>query len=669
MQRAVCNSRRMRAGKSLVLALAIAAVALACGCGGSGAKTDFSASTPSNPAPGVSLQQIKITPTSSIIQLSESRQLFAQGIYSDGTTQDVSSLVTWGISSLPTTTSGTTKSSNTPNFVSVSSSGVATAVGIGATSITATIGSVTGLLTLTVGTNGFSSSTMAILTAPRGNSAIDVAYLPQQVKINGGYAVQEVDLDADQFSSFLPVPVALMASIAMPAGYVPNAAAASQKSGLVAVISYASPDVQIIDASNDPLDVASNTLIATYHSPISHSVTLNGTSCMVCAAVVNPSNDELLLSTAQGFYSMNLSTGAFIQIPFTPAPAASANITVDPIATPDPFILSTVPDAGEIQVLDLTTNSVTTYASVGVRPTAGVIDLLTQFSAVVDGSTSDQTLIDFTHPQMPVITTVQNMGVCTGASTYMNMASLGVGASAVAANANNYLLTGQTGGGCVGFAVWPQVGNLLSPVSILYGYAPMPSSPDGKAFNNNSDANAIATFTSAFDKKLYGLLLNGNQQWLAKIDLQNLDGAGNLNPPAANLPAGVDISAYVNSGIAGVSSIIFLPTPSTQLTLSANILNFGTVSVGTASPQLTVTLSDISDATSSAVLTPQIGLQGANPGDFSLITTCPQALQPQTNCVETITFSPTAKGSRSAVLKVAASGQPTQTVQLSGTGD
>lgn len=665
MQKAVCNSRQMRTGKSLVLALTIAAVSFACACGGSGAKTDFSASTPSNPAAGVSLQQIKITPTSSIIQLSESRQLFAQGIYSDGTTQDVSSLVTWGTAVL----SSTTKSPTTTNFVSVSSSGIATATGIGATSITATIGSVTGILTLTVGTSGFSSSTMAVLTVPRGNSAIDVAYLPQQAKINGGYAVQEVDLDADQFSSFLPVPVALMTSITMPAGYVPNAAAASQKSGLVAVISYSSPDVQIIDASNNPLDVASNTLIATYHSPVSHSVTLNGTSCIICAAVVNPSNDQLLLSTAQGFYSMNLSTGAFTQIPFTPEPAASANIAVDPVAIPDPFILSAVPDAGEIQVLDLTTNAVTTYAGVGVRPTAGAIDLLTQFSAVVDGSTSDQTLIDFTHPQTPVIATVQNMGVCAGGSAYMNMASLGVGASAVAANANNYLLTGQTGGSCVGFAVWPQVGNLLSPIDILYGYAPMPSTPDGMAFNSNGDPNAIATFTSAFDKKLYGLLLNGNEQWLAKIDLQNLDGAGNLNPPAANLPTGVDISAYVNSGIAGVSSVIFLPTPSTQLTLSANLLNFGTVSLGTSSPQFTVTLTNITDSTSTAVVIPQIELKGANPGDFSLITTCPQALQPQTNCAETITFTPTVKGARSAVLNVAASGQPTQTVQLSGTGD
>src|SRR5208282_6200839 len=97
----------------------------------------------------------------------------------------------------------------------------------------------------------------------------DAAYLPEPLtQIQGAYAVQEVNLDADQFSSVLPVPVALMASVPMPAGFVPNATAASPTSGLVAVISYTSPDVQIIDASNDPTDVTNNLVIDTFKSPV-----------------------------------------------------------------------------------------------------------------------------------------------------------------------------------------------------------------------------------------------------------------------------------------------------------------------------------------------------------------------------------------------------------------
>jgi len=315
----------------------------------------------------------------------------------------------------------------------------------------------------------------------------------------------------------------------------------------------------------------------------------------------------------------------------------------------------------------LTTNSVTTYPSVGAAPSAGVVDLTTQFSAIADGNTSDQTLIDFTNPQSPVISTVQNVGVCPGGPAYMNMASLGVTASAVATNASHYMLTGQTGGNCVGVAAWPiggsGSGNQLAPNNIFYGYGPMPSTPDGNAFVGGSDPNAIATFTSVFDTHLYGLLIDGNQQWLAKINFGTVASLGNLGFQGPTLPAGANIATDLLTGVDG-DPIVFLPTPSTQLTLSAASLNFGSVSVGTLGPQFTVTLTNISEA----VLLPLVGLQGANSGDFSLSTSCVVALQPQSNCGAIITFAPTATGARSAVLSVAASGQPTQTVQLSGTG-
>jgi hypothetical protein len=669
MQKSLSNcSRGTRAGRSVALGLTLLAFALMCACGGG--SPNYSASTTSNPAPGVTLEKIKITPTSSIILLSQTRQLSAQGIYSDGSTQDLSSAVSWSASS----------SNSTGNFVSVSSSGLATATGIGSTSISASVGSVTGVLTLSVGTNGFSSSTMAILSVLKGNAEIDVAYLPQQTKIQSGYAVQEVDLDADQFSSFLPVPVALMASIAMPKGYVPNAAAASQASGLVAVISYSSPNVQIIDASNLSNDLANNTIIATYVSPVSQSVTLNGTSCMICAVVVNPLNNQLTLSTAQGFYSMNLSTGVFTQIPFNPAPAPSANITIDPTATPDPFILSTVPNAGEIQILDLTTNAVTTFganAGVSPSPVAGVIDLTTQYSTVVDGSTSDQTLIDFTDSQAPVIDTLQGLGVCGGGPVYMNMVAVGVRASATVQNP--FLLTGQTSGSCVGLQQFPVLGVAggLEPGNVYYAYGPMPSTPgspsnpDGEQFVSSGDPNAIATFTSVVQSgsPLFGLLLSLDQQWLAKISFATATGfVPNFGTPGGpTLPSGIlfDSTQVLANGMAG-NPVVFLPTPSTQFTLSQDTLNFGTVSVGTASPPLTVTFTDIS---TQAMVTPQITLAGSDAGDFSLLTSCTVGLQPLSNCAVNITFTPTAANLRTAVLNVAVSGQPTQEVSLTGTGD
>jgi hypothetical protein len=630
--------------KRMMLALVVAGLVLLQSCGSS--NSSYVPSTTLNPAPGVTLTQIKITPSTPIILLGQARQLFATGIYSDGSSIDISSSVTWSAAS----TSGATN-------VSVGSKGAATASSIGQSVITATVGSVVGVLGLTVASNGFSSTTMAILSVPFKSTEIDVGYLPQQTKIGGlNYAVQVVNLDADQFASQLPVPLALRASIPMPAGFVPNAAAASLSSVLVAVISYSSPNIQIIDAN--PLDTAINTVIATFTAPVTQSVTINGISCMICAAVVNPLNNQLILSTAQGFYAMNLTTGTFAALPFTPAPAPSANITIDPNALPDPFIVSAVPGSGEMQTLDLTTNAVTTYTGLSPAPTASAIDLSTQFTSVTDGTINEQTLVDFTNAQSPAFQSVPGIGICQGAS-YLNMTAMGVSPN----GGSHTLMAGQTGGNCLGVQAWPVPGVLLSPFQVSYGYGPIPNTPDvpvPQPFVTGNDPNAIAIFNSVYDKNLYGVLVDANQQWIAKISFANFFSlAANIAP----LPAGADASSAITSGIAG-DTVIFLPTPSTTLTLSATNFNFGTISMGTPTPQFTVTLTNIGQS----VLFPQIGLQGANPGDFSLSTNCVLSLQPLSNCAVSITFSPTATGARSAVLNVTSTGLPPQSVQLSGTG-
>ncbi|HKM49306.1 MAG TPA: hypothetical protein VJX69_17075, partial [Terriglobales bacterium] len=313
------RSRTRAIHEILALAVLTAGLALLQGCNGN-ADPAYGRPTANNPTAGVTLQTIQIAPTTSLISIAEQRQLTAIGVYSDGSTSDLTSQVAWSAQSTP----------STMNFVSINPSGMATGRAIGATVITATLGGVVGVIQLTVETNGFTSGTMGILEVPFKSTVIDAAYLPQQTKIQGAYAVQEVNLDADQFSSVLPVPLALLASIPMPAGFIPNATAASQTSSLVAVISYSSPDVQIIDASNISSDLTNNQVIATFTAPVTQSVTFSGIQCMICAAVVNPSNNQLVLSTASGYYEMNLTAGTFTALSFTPAALPAPSFSLNP---------------------------------------------------------------------------------------------------------------------------------------------------------------------------------------------------------------------------------------------------------------------------------------------------------------------------------------------------
>ena len=82
------------------------------------------------------LASINITPVNPSIAVGATQQFTATGTYSDGSTQDLTSSVIWSSSSTPVAT--------------VATSGLATAVAAGSTTITATSGSITGTNTLTV---------------------------------------------------------------------------------------------------------------------------------------------------------------------------------------------------------------------------------------------------------------------------------------------------------------------------------------------------------------------------------------------------------------------------------------------------------------------------------------------------------------------------------------
>jgi hypothetical protein len=645
----------------LMFTLMAAALAILAGCGGSSHPAAFTAPTPNNPAPGVQLVRINIAPATSLIGIAENRQLTAIGTYNDGSTADLTSQVTWSANSAPITT----------NLVTVTSKGMATGLAIGAAVVSASVGSTVGLIDLTVDTNGFTSSTIGVLSVPYKATIIDAAYVPQQTLIQGAYAVQEVNLDADQFTTSLPVPIALLASVPMPTGFVPNVAVGIQSSSQIAVISYTSPDVQIVDASNLSTDLTNNTVINTFSAPVSQSVTINGIKCMICAAVVNPTNNHLILSTAQGYYSLDPVAGTFTAIPFTPAPAPAQNLSLNPVAT-DPFILAPDPATGEVQILDLTTNAATTFSSslTGVSaPDAVALNLLDGYGAIVDAQTNNLSFVNLATPATPQFLSVPSIGVCGSPSpSFLNMVAMGVSGAAQLSNAAQTLFISQTSGSCVGLAPLPPAGNPVQPASNPYGFGPMPATPDQKAFINGVDPNSIATFNSVVDRNNYGLLVDENQQWIAKINLgraltyANI-GVGNGNPP---LPGGMAFSTAVLCALGPDCppplAVIYLPTPSTEVTLSVPSISFGTVAVGTLSALVPVTITNIG----TAILNNSISVQGPNASDFSLTTNCVDTIQPRSGCAVNVAFTPSATGLRSATLVISAASP--QTVALTGTG-
>ncbi len=101
------------------------------------------------------LLSISVTPAVPTIPLGSTQQFTATGTYTDGSTQNITTTVSW--------------SSNTAAVATISNSagtnGLATSAGAGQTTITATLGSVTGSTTLTVGTAALSSIALSPLNS------------------------------------------------------------------------------------------------------------------------------------------------------------------------------------------------------------------------------------------------------------------------------------------------------------------------------------------------------------------------------------------------------------------------------------------------------------------------------------------------------------------------
>jgi hypothetical protein len=111
---------------------------------------------------------------------------------------------------------------------------------------------------------------------------------------------------------------------------------------------------------------------------------------------------------------------------------------------------------------------------------------------------------------------------------------------------------------------------------------------------------------------------------------------------------------------------IALSGTGTVVSLSKTKLSFGDQPVGKTSAPQNVTLKNVG---STPLNFAGISITGANAGDFSQTNTCGTSIAAGANCTITVTFTPTAKGTRTAAVSISddGGGSP-QKVALTGTG-
>ncbi|MBF9066530.1 choice-of-anchor D domain-containing protein [Streptacidiphilus fuscans] len=153
---------------------------------------------------------------------------------------------------------------------------------------------------------------------------------------------------------------------------------------------------------------------------------------------------------------------------------------------------------------------------------------------------------------------------------------------------------------------------------------------------------------------------------------QNVTATGVAQVNAGNAPSynceGTAFAITDNGGNSGISPTqcngwpapVYPPYPPTGVTASPSALGFGSQATGSTSAAQTVT---VTNPTSAAASVSSI----AATGDFAQTNTCGSSIAANGSCTVSVTFSPTATGSRTGSLTVNAGGV-TNTVALSGTG-
>ena len=341
-------------------------------------------------AAAVNLQSITISPAASSMPVNTSQQFTATGAYSDGSSSDLTNLVTWG--------------SSTTSVATISAKGLATSVASGSTNITASLGSV-------------NQSTSLTVTAP---SMVSIAVTPVGLTLAIGVGQQFVATAtySDGSSSDLSSGVTWNSS---------------------------TPSVAAVDGSGmaTTLAAGSTTITATVGT-LSDNTTLTVVAAHLTSITVSPATASIALGTTQQFTAIgNFDDGSTQQLTsviWFSGSSAVASVDSNGLASSLGAGTSTITVAsGSVSGTASLTVTSASLVSLAVTPANGSMSTGTtsQFAATgtfSDSSTQDMTGSVLWSSSTPAVATINSSGLVT---------SVAPGTSTITATFNT--VSGSTG--------------------------------------------------------------------------------------------------------------------------------------------------------------------------------------------------------------------------------
>jgi hypothetical protein len=212
-------------------------------------------------------------------------------------------------------------------------------------------------------------------------------------------------------------------------------------------------------------------------------------------------------------------------------------------------------------------------------------------------------------------------------------------------------------------------------VGVLINTSLTPTATTLTSSQNPSNFGQAVTFTATVTVQpgFYKGMPTGTVSFYdgtANIGNSNLNNSGVAALMTSSLSVGThSITATYNGDsncAASTSPVLYQVVQGAVVSLSPTSLNFGNQTVGITSTPQNVTLQNTGNINLTIT---SIQIAGSNSGDFAQTNNCPGSVQPNGSCQISVTFSPTATGTRNAAVSIMdnAPGSP-QSVPLTGVG-
>ncbi len=310
-------------------------------------------------------------------------------------------------------------------------------------------------------------------------------------------------------------------------GDVPNSCSSNSTTGQTVCVANGT------ETTRDVYLINGSTLTSTLKSGADSTAGFSGGSCYNCGVVVDSSTDKALvtigLSTGGpgGYQFLDLGATPTFETPIPAGAQTSEDVSIDPIR----HLVLSPNEQDDYQIVNVSTatpalfnNDISALVSGGGEPDSAGEDCTTGIALSTIEFTGDLYIADLTQAVFTPGTPGTWTDTASAVVNFPEFDAMDAGTCGIAVAPGTHLgvVTGEFGGNLEGVIQLPATSGSGTPAFPDYVAFTVPAPPIHDAWSEGFDPHTVTAYVSPNSKKAYAVLANGDNTYLAVVDLQGM---------------------------------------------------------------------------------------------------------------------------------------------------